>query len=146
MSVRSVIVLAFALLSTGCSDPGSLCNQSEVLSNLPAGDVETLNRVCGTPRRNVLPAVAEPGNVWPQAPERVPTTLDLQRQMALTDRPVGPSPSAPRHARGYGLCRPISRPPSAVAAGASGAPPGVALGLCYAPVVHGSATNRTGPA
>jgi hypothetical protein len=136
VSGRSIILLAATLLSAGCSDPGSLCNRPELLSGIPAADIETLNRVCGMPRRDVVPATAEPGDVWPPAPDRVPTTLDLQRQMALTDRPAGSAPAVPRHARGYGLCRPVSHPPGAAAAQA--APPGVALGLCYTQAVHGS--------
>jgi len=142
--MRNAFLLAVTLVSAGCSYRGSLCYQPAVFAGMPAADGETLYRVCGGPRRTVVPAVVERGDVWPQAPERVPTSLDLLRQTAPTG-PAGPS-QASRHARGYGLCRPIARPAGAVAGGTPAAPPGVALGLCYAPVVHGAVASRDGPA
>jgi hypothetical protein len=142
MKVRNALLLAATLLGAGCSDPSSVCNQSEMIAGMAAADIETLYRVCGGPRRNVVTAVAERGDVWPPAPQHVPTSLDLLRDPAIADRTPSASQTV-RHARGYGLCRPISRP---AAAGAPAAPPGVALGLCYAPLVHGSTATRNSPA
>jgi hypothetical protein len=144
MTSRNIFLLAATLLSAGCGNGGSLCHQFELPAGVPAANIETLNKVCGAPRRNVVPAAAEAGNVWPQAPEHVPTSLDLLRETTLS----GPAAAAQtrRHARGYGLCRPISRAAGVATAGAPAAPPGVALGLCYAPVVRGATSGRTGPA
>ena len=144
MKVRNFLVLAAALAAAGCSDPGSVCNQSEMIAGMAAANVETLYRVCGGPRHTMVPASVEPGDMWPSVPDRVPTSLDLLWQTPIVDRAAGASQTV-RHARGYGLCRPISHPPGAVAAGAPAAAPGVALGLCYAPLVHGSAVSGTGP-
>jgi hypothetical protein len=142
MPVRNLFPLAAVLVGTGCSDPGSVCNQSAMLAGMPVAAVETLSRACGAPRRDVVPTVAESGDVWPQPPDHVPTSLELLRATPSAERSAGAA-QAIRHARGYGLCRPISRPPGAVTS--APAPPGVALGLCYAPAIRGAAEGRTGP-
>jgi hypothetical protein len=137
MKVRNAFLLGAMLMGAGCSDPGSVCNQSAMIADMAAANLDTLYRVCGGPRRTAVPAVAERGDVWPPAPEHVPTSLDLLRETAIADRPAGASQTV-RHGRGYGLCR-----PSGVGAAAS---PGVALGVCYVPPAHGSTASRSGPA
>ena len=144
MPVRNIMFVGASLASAGCSDPGSLCNQPAILAGMPVSDVETLNRVCGAPRGDVVPAAAESGDVWPPAPEHVPTSLELLRQTPEAERAAGSSQTV-RHARGYGLCRPVPHAPGAVAARTSAVAPGVALGLCYDPLIHGSTAGSTGP-
>jgi hypothetical protein len=117
---RRFACLAACLLAIGCSsDDGTLCARPAASQALPSAHLETLARACGAPQRAVTPIAAASGNVWPLAPDHVPTMLDLQKQGAA----AAPAEPARRFARGYGLCR--------AAAGSSAPPPGVALGVCF---------------
>jgi len=133
MRLQSVVLLTAVLLTAGCSDPGSPCYLQAAVADLPAADFENLSRTCNWPRRNVPPVAAETGDVWPSPPEHVPTMLDVQRQAEAAGHADEPLRPAGRRPNDFDLCRP---------AATAGAPPGVALGLCYRPAAH----ERPGPA
>ncbi len=115
-SAQGVVLLGAAFLA-GCSDPQSACTYPAFFAQAPAAQVETLTRVCGWPKRRIVAASAETGDIWPGKPDHVPTMLDVQAEAAR----AGVKPTALPRPRDNGLCRP----------GLHGeAPRGVALGVC----------------
>ena len=126
---RLCISLA-TLATTGCTAlyPPGMQGFPTQLSGLPSSYTETYERVHHLPSRTMTRLTADPGNIWPGAPAKVLTTLDLLKQ--------GRAAAAPNrrlvHRGGFGMCLPATQQ--------GGASPGVALGLC-APV---AIPNRLG--
>jgi len=118
--LRGAVLLA-AVLPAACGDQGSVCSYPGFFAQAPPTTVETLTRVCAWPAPKPVPAPAETGNVWPGAPERVLTMLDVQMEAARDGVKASPSPAAPLRPRGNGLCRPGPHGEAAR---------GIALGLC----------------
>jgi hypothetical protein len=130
---KKLLLMGLMVPIAGCADRTSFCYPSDIFTALPESEFETLTRVCGQPPHPARQIATEPGNVWPQAPNHVPTMLELQKQAGPAVATNVPDRSAPRRPRDNGLCRPASHAP-----GVPGrAPPGVALGLCYVPLAHG---------
>lgn len=78
--MRKAALLALPLLLSGCSGFGKFIGETATLPganpNAPQGDSENLERARGR-NPQALPILAEPGNIWPDAPPPLPTLKDV---------------------------------------------------------------------
>ena len=78
--MRKAALLALPILLSGCSGFGKFIGETATLPganpNAPQGDSENLERARGR-NPQALPILAEPGNIWPDAPPPLPTLKDV---------------------------------------------------------------------
>ncbi len=135
-AVPRVLLVAAALQLCGCIAPiyrATFGPDPALDPELQAGRTENLYRVWHAGAPPPQPMRAEAGNVWPGAPDPVPTSLDLLKQEQQTGQPAAPVRAALLrvHRGGFGMCRPAEAPKD-TSAPRQPAAPGVALGLCLA--------------
>lgn len=80
--MRKTALLALTILLSGCSGLGKIVSDTVSLPgenpNAPKGDSETFRKVRGE-NSQILPLLAEPGNIWPGAPPPMPSLRDVMK-------------------------------------------------------------------
>ncbi|WP_367159986.1 hypothetical protein ABUE34_13195 [Kozakia baliensis] len=79
--MRKAALLALPIFLSGCSGFGKFFHDTATLPgenpNMPAGDAENLERARGHAYQ-ALPILPEAGNIWPGAPQPLPTLRDVE--------------------------------------------------------------------
>jgi len=129
---RQIVPFIALLLASGCTDAGAGCAGPYGWPARSIAQTESIDRVCGVSFATMPPIRPAAANIWPGASRKVPTMLDMERQRPVAVRSGYLSPAARKQRGGFGLCRPDTFAQGDAKAGHAVAPPGVALGLCYA--------------
>jgi len=87
--MKRAIVVATSLSLAGCSGFGKFISDTATLPganpNAPMGQSENMLRVRGYAAAG-SPILAQPGNIWPDAPEPLPTMEDVERNPVALDK------------------------------------------------------------